>query len=529
MRHRRIAAATAAAVALAFAPAAAAHATAADTDIYIATPATGCDDTNTGETKDEPVCTFARAEKLLNTAYAAGAARGDVYLRLASGPGATRTPATRADTTAINYAPAANTTLHIVPDWYEPGVDPDPRAGRDYVYWAGNDAFDNAGKGNTANHVAFTVAPRENRGGTYHIYGQDVANFVKGIIVNGRINDRGSDRDNMNFQGTILPFAAPINDLRIDHNRFHEIGSRYANAYDGNGAHIAENGNAALHFWNTTNAVVESNDFNNIHNDVGGTLGHVIYANASSYAYVRNNTFSNTNLTAVHRRISHAWDVTGNTYGTGMARAHISTWYRHFKYDNDGRLAECRYGIGVTDSSKVDELWYPEQSWCTNTNRIYAPREVVYTVNPDSVTAAWTPAQTNGQSVAGYTLEVTDQQDNVIATVNVGPNESTATVPLARPGLRAGLIARGVSGHHTGSSTLRVTTDTKQTGYSVRVGDWNRPRSESRDTNTPRTVTPVNDGLSSTLAADNGSVIDTIIALIRTVLATIATWLGITR
>lgn len=117
MRHRRIAAALAAAVALAFTPAAADAATAADTDIYIATPRTGCDDAFTGETKDEPICTFARAEKLLNTAYAAGDARGDVYLRLASGPDAARTPSTRADTTTINYAPAANTTLHIVPDW----------------------------------------------------------------------------------------------------------------------------------------------------------------------------------------------------------------------------------------------------------------------------------------------------------------------------------------------------------------------------------------------------------------------------
>ena len=43
MRHRRIAAALAAAAALAFTPAAADAATAADTDIYIATPRTGCD------------------------------------------------------------------------------------------------------------------------------------------------------------------------------------------------------------------------------------------------------------------------------------------------------------------------------------------------------------------------------------------------------------------------------------------------------------------------------------------------------
>ena len=491
VRKPLIATALVVAIASSLVPASALAQTTSGTNIYVATPSTGCNDTNDGATPATPVCTFKRADAILNAEFNSGAKRGDAYIRIKSGKAATRTPASRTETSNLEFAPGPNTTLHIVPDWYQPGMSPDPSAGRDYVYWRGNDTFDSdKSKGNVANHYAFNVSPRENRGGTYHIAGQDVSNFVKGFIVNGRINDKGSERDNMNFQGTILPFAAPINDLRIDNNRFHEIGSRYANAYDGNGAHIAENGNAALHFWNTTNAVVENNDFNNIHNDIGETLGHVIYANASSYAYVRNNTFANTNLTAVHRRISHAWNVTGNTYGTGMTRAHISTWYRHIKYDNDGRLAECRYGIGVTDSSKVDELWYPEQSWCTDSRRIYAPREVVYTINPGSVTAAWTPAQTNGQAVAGYTLEVTDWQDNVIAKVDVGPNERTATVPLARPGLRVGLIARGVSGHHTGSSTLRVTTDTKQTGYSVRVGDWNRPRSESRAF-TPPVAPPV--------------------------------------
>lgn len=529
MRHRRIAATTAAAVALAFAPAAAAHATAADTDIFIATPATGCDDANTGETKDEPICTFARAEKLLNTAYAAGDARGDVYLRLASGPGATRTPATRADTTAINYAPAANTTLHIVPDWYTPGVDPDPRAGRDYVYWSGNDAFDNTGKGNTANHVALTVAPCENRGGTYHIYGQDVTNFVKGIIVNARVDYTGTERDNLNGEGVLLPYSAPVDRMVIEHNRFHQIGSKYASAAGANGKHIAESGNAALHFWNTTNTLVENNIFTDVHNTVGAGLGHIIYAYTSSYATVRGNTFDNSNLTAVHRRMSHGWTVTDNDFGPGLERAHNSTWYRHSVYDSDGRLAECRYAIGDTDTARNREQSARQQSWCTDARRIYAPREVTYTVSAGTVHAEWTPAVTNGQKLTGYTLEVTDARGAVIDSVDVGPYARVAKVPLAKPGLRVGLVARGVSGHHTGSSTLRVTTDPKQDNYAITVGSWDRPISETRSTNTPRIVTPPTDGLASTLAADNGSVIDTLIALIRRVLSALAAWLGITR
>ena len=529
MRHRRIAAALAAAVALAFTPAAADAATAADTDIYIATPRTGCDDAFTGETKDEPICTFARAEKLLNTAYAAGDARGDVYLRLASGPDAARTPSTRADTTAINYAPAANTTLHIVPDWYAPGLRPDPRAGRDYVYWAGNDAFDNAAKGNTANHVAFTVAPRENRGGTYHIYGQDVTNFVKGIIVNARVDYTGTERDNLNGEGVVLPNSAPVDRMVIEHNRFHQIGSKYASAAGADGKHIAESGNAALHFWNTTNTLVENNTFTDIYNTVGAGLGHIIYAYTSSYATVRGNTFDNSNLTAVHRRMGHGWTVIGNDFGPGLERAHNSTWYRHSTYDSDGRLAECRYALGDTDTARNQEQSTRQQAWCTDTRRIYAPREVTYTVSDGTVRAEWTPAATNGQKLAGYTLEVTDAKGTVIDSVDAGPYARAAVVPLAKPGLRVGLVARGESGHHTGSSTLRVTTDPRRDNYSVTVGSWDRPIAETSSTDTPRVVTPPADGLSSTLAADNGSVLDTIVALIRSVLAALATWLGITR
>lgn len=529
MRHRRIAAALAAVVALAFTPAAADAATADDTDIYIATPTTGCDDAFTGETKDEPICTFDRAEKLLNTAYATGAARGDVYLRLASGPGATRTPATRAATTALNYAPAANTTLHIVPDWYEPGVDPDPRAGRDYVYWAGDDAFDNTSKGTVANHVAFTVAPRENRGGTYHIYGQDVTNFVKGIIVNARVDYTGTARDNLNGEGVLLPNSAPVDRMVIEHNRFHEIGSKYASAAGANGKHIAESGNAALHFWNTTNTMVEHNTFTDVYNTVGAGLGHIIYAYTSSYATVQGNTFDNSNLTAVHRRASHGWTVTGNDFGPGLERAHNSTWYRHGVYDSDGRLAECRYALGDTDTARNQEESTRQQAWCADERRIYAPREVTYTVSDGAVRAEWTTAATNGQKLAGYTLEVTDAHDTVIDSVDVGPNARTAVVPLAKPGLRVGLVARGESGHHTGSSTLRVTTDPKRDNYAVTVGSWDRPFAETRDGDTPNTVTPAHDGLSSTLAADNGSLLDTIVALIRTVLTTLAAWLGIAK
>ena len=529
MRHRRIAAALAAAAALAFTPAAADAATAADTDIYIATPRTGCDDAFTGETKDEPICTFARAEKLLNTAYAAGDARGDVYLRLASGPDAARTPSTRADTTTINYAPAANTTLHIVPDWYVPGLRPDPRAGRDYVYWAGNDAFDNAAKGNTANHVAFTVAPRENRGGTYHIYGQDVTNFVKGIIVNARVDYTGTERDNLNGEGVVLPNSAPVDRMVIEHNRFHQIGSKYASAAGADGKHIAESGNAALHFWNTTNTLVENNTFTDIYNTVGAGLGHIIYAYTSSYATVRGNTFDNSNLTAVHRRMGHGWTVIGNDFGPGLERAHNSTWYRHSTYDSDGRLAECRYALGDTDTARNQEQSTRQQAWCTDTRRIYAPREVTYTVSDGTVRAEWTPAATNGQKLAGYTLEVTDAKGTVIDSVDAGPYARAAVVPLAKPGLRVGLVARGESGHHTGSSTLRVTTDPRRDNYSVTVGSWDRPIAETSSTDTPRVVTPPADGLSSTLAADNGSVLDTIVALIRSVLAALATWLGITR
>ena len=143
--------------------------------------------------------------------------------------------------------------------------------------------------------------------------------------------------------------------------------------------------------------------------------------------------------------------------------------------------------------------------------------------------AEWTPAATNGQKLAGYTLEVTDAKGTVIDSVDAGPYARAAVVPLAKPGLRVGLVARGESGHHTGSSTLRVTTDPRRDNYSVTVGSWDRPIAETSSTDTPRVVTPPADGLSSTLAADNGSVLDTIVALIRSVLAALATWLGITR
>lgn len=460
------------------------------TNIYVATPATGCNDANDGTRANRAVCTFTRAEVLANNAYNAGA-RGDVFVRVKSGKAAQRTPQSRGETTNFTFAPAAGTTVYIVPDWYQPGLVPDPKAGRDYVYWRGNDTFDaDKAKGNVANHYALNVSPRENRGGAYYVAGHDVSEFVKGIIVNGRIDSVGSARDKLGNKGTLLPYSAPMQDLVIERNRFHEIGSKYANAYSNDGKHIAENGNAALHFWNTVNTRVTDNSFNNVYNTIGGSLGHIIYANAAAYATVENNSFSNSNLTAVHRRISHAWDVKNNTYGAGLTAAHISTWYRGSNYNNDGRLAECRYGIGTTDSSKVREYSVPQQSWCTDSRRIYAPREVRYTVSPGQVTANWTPAVTNGQKVAKYVLEVTDYKDNVIASVEVGPDARQARVPLARPGLRVGLVAYGASGHHTGASTLRLTTDTKKTNYTTTVRSWDRPMQERRgdDPNTAAVV-----------------------------------------
>lgn len=527
MRPVLLSAVIAVATALTFTTTAADAATAGDpdTDIYIATPRTGCDDANTGATKDEPICTFARAEKLLNTAYAAGDARGDVYLRLASGPDATRTPATRGESSTLNYAPAANTTLHIVPDWYERGLRPDPRAGRDFVYWAGNGDLNNAARGNVANHVAFTVSPRENRGGTYHIYGQDVTGFVKGIVVNGRVKYTGTARDNLRGEGVLLPNSAPIDGMVIDHNRFHQIGSRYATATRSNGKHIAESGNAALHFWNSTNTLVEHNTFTDIYNTVGAGLGHVIYAYTSSYATVRDNTFTNSNLTVVHRRMSHGWTVTGNDFGPGLSRAHNSTWYRAgARFDDDGRLAECRYAMGRTDTGENSEFLLPQQSWCADTRRVYAPRDVTYIIGDNTVTATWSHAVTNGQKLAGYTLEVTDSRDNVVDSVDVGPYANTATVPLDRPGLRVGLIARGESGHHTGSSTLRVTTDPQRSNYSVTVGSWDRPVDETRTGNTGRTVTPPRDTLSSVGSAESVSLKDTLISLIRYIISLVLSW-----
>mgnify|MGYP002711932049 CR=1 FL=1 len=523
MRRRILAAALTAAATITLTPSASAAVVDRETNIYIATPATGCDDANTGATKDAAICTFGRAEKLLNAAYAAGDARGDVYLRLASGPGATRTPQTSGDVSSLNYAPAANTTLHVVPDWYAPGVIPDPRAGRDYVYWAGNDAFDaDVSKGNVANHFAFNISPRENRGGTYHIYGQDVTNFVKGIIVNARVDYTGTERDNLRGEGVLLPYSAPVDGLVIEHNRFHQIGSKYANAYDNNGKHIAQNGNAALHFWNTTNTLVENNTFTDVYNTVGAGLGHIIYAYTSSYATVRGNTFDNSNLTAVHRRMSHGWTVTGNDFGPGLERAHNSTWYRNGVYDSDGRLAECRYALGDTDTTNNQEQATRQQSWCTDARRIYAPREVTYTIENGTVRADWTPAATNGQKLAGYTLEVTDNKDTVIDRVEVGPGARSATVPLAKPGLRVGLIARGESGHHTGSSTLRITTDPKQAEYSVTVGTWDRPISERRaDTATPEVVSGQEDALSS-LGSSSGSFFTMILDLLRKIFDAVA-------
>lgn len=87
-------------------------------------------------------------------------------------------------------------------------------------------------------------------------------------------------------------------------------------------------------------------------------------------------------------------------------------------------------------------------------------------------------------------LEVTDYKDNVIASVEVGPDARQARVPLARPGLRVGLVAYGASGHHTGASTLRLTTDTKKTNYTTTVRSWDRPMQERRgdDPNTAAAV-----------------------------------------
>lgn len=523
VRKPLIATALTVAITSSLVPASALAQTTSGTNVYVSTPATGCNDANDGATPATPVCTFKRADAILNAEFNSGAKRGDAYVRIKSGKAATRTPASRTETSNLEFAPGPNTTLHIVPDWYQPGMSPNPSAGRDYVYWRGNDTFDSdKSKGNVANHYAFNVSPRENRGGTYHIADQDVSNFVKGIIVNARVDYTGTERDNLRGEGVLLPFSAPINDLRIDHNRFHQIGSKYANAYDNNGKHIAQNGNAALHFWNTTDTLVEDNVFDDVRNTVGAGLGHIIYANASAYATVRNNTFDNSNLTAVHRRVSHAWTVENNTYGRGLERAHNSTWYRHFNYDGDGRLAECRYAVGAVDSPKVDAESKPQQSWCTDERRMYAPRSVTYTVGDGTVTAKWTNASTNGQKIAGYTLEVTDDKDTVIDRVDVGPDVRSATVPLAKPGLRVGLVARGESGHHTGSSTLRITTDPSQSNYSVTVGTWDRPMSERRsDTTTPEVVSAQEDGLSS-LGSSSGSFFTMILDLLRKIFDAVA-------
>ena len=178
--------------------------------------------------------------------------------------------------------------------------------------------------------------------------------------------------------------------------------------------------------------------------------------------------------------------------------------------------------MGAVDSPKVDAESKPQQAWCTDERRMYAPREVTYTVGEGTVTATWTNASTNGQKIAGYTLEVTDGKDTVIDRVEVGPSARSATVTLAKPGLRVGLVARGVSGHHTGSSTLRITTDPKQAGYSVTVGTWDRPISERRgDAATPEVVSGQEDALSS-LGSSSGSFFTMILDMLRKIFDAIA-------
>ena len=126
VRKPLIATALAVAITSSLVPASALAQTTSGTNVYVATPATGCNDANDGATPATPVCTFKRADAILNAEFNSGAKRGDAYVRIKSGKAATRTPASRTETSNLEFAPGPNTTLHIVPDWYQTGMSPNP-------------------------------------------------------------------------------------------------------------------------------------------------------------------------------------------------------------------------------------------------------------------------------------------------------------------------------------------------------------------------------------------------------------------
>lgn len=421
--------------------------------LYIA-PYGHCDDTSTGKSEDEALCSLSTASSRFEQSYQRGTARSDVEIRFVTDHGSfTPEPGDATKDRTFSFAPAPGSYARFLPDWYTTDQEALSRPSSDYPHFIGDVQEQELVTG-TENYRGFNITPNRNRGGSYEIAYLHIDRFIDGIMLNGRV--KYSDPDDTQVwssspaNGVVRGAFAPVNNAIIRNNLFNNIGDEKTHAFlmnNGRKVRATSQGNAALRFWNTTNTLISDNQFNNTRNVKDRGKGHTIYGYVSSHALVTGNTFKNSTGTTVHGRMNHDWKVENNKFNKEKSYQ-VSSWYRGSKYGPDsGRYAECRYDFadykdngntvnGSFSSLSVQNWDIRQTDYCTSDRRIFSPGSVSgQQKTHDSYTVSWTPAQPNVNPIDNYKVYLGTTDKNVIEVGSVpasSPLEFTITEDMMK-------------------------------------------------------------------------------------------------
>lgn len=407
--------------------------------IFVA-PNDECSDDGDGS-RDRPICNIGQADKLAESAYANGEARGDIEIRFLSGSNP-KTGLPRVHyiddewdirDRVFGFSPLSGSMVRFIPDWYttEEEASDVPRDQYPQLSIRRGENFELRDE----NLLAMEIVPRERRGGSYEIAYLNFSDLYSGFRIDGGLlwHDEKEKPRTQAPKGIVRGSAAPVDQPVIRNNIFRNIGTSSSDS-------IADSNQgpfSVLLFRNVTNPVIYDNTFSQISDGA-----YVIYAIGTSGGLFENNRLDEIERRIIHTRMSGDWSIRRNIITNMDPELSVAgNWFHSEKYEDDPDYAECRYDppkfegniVRTPDGSVHPDLYqdvdYKEQSGCTAEDRVFPPAYLRgFQVDETNYKIEWGKSDTSSGALDGYKITIGNEDVGEPVSVSVGPETRSFTI-----------------------------------------------------------------------------------------------------